>query len=385
MYYLVFLAQNILSYFFAYRTAYLTAAQKAYQVSFISILTTIVSVVVQILVTVLTRSFMAYLLVDLALNIIKVFWQNHYIVTHYPETRFKNPKLLDKAEKKNIFGKIKTLFAIRLANLGISQTDSIIVSTMIDVVQWGYVSNYLSIKKVGQTTISAFSMGMLPSLGNLTAVEDREKQIHTFQMYTLVNAWLCLNFFAGMVILVPPLIAMIFGEARLVDNLTCFLLFFNVLYNGLLDAANVLRDARGLYHEDLWLTVAAFVGNLVASVLLVLLVGLPGVFLGTLVSTTIMYVRPYIIWRKVFNEKSFYYYRIALVTIVEGLIAYAILQFGIVPLVWGWQGNLLGLILLTVITVAVTNLVFLLINLRNPQLKHLFDMVLGRFVRKKQV
>ena len=383
-YYLVFLAQNILSYFFAYRNAYLSAAQKAYKVSFISIFITIACVVLQIVVTVLTRSFMAYLLTDLGLNILKVFWTNHYIITHYPETRFNNPKPLEKPIKKQFFSKVRSLFAIRLANLGISQTDSIIVSTMVDVVQWGYVSNYLSIKKVGQMAVSAFSLSVLPSLGNLTATEEREKQIHVFKLYTVVNAWLCLNFFAGMVILVPPLIAMIFGETRLLDHLTCFLLFFNVLYNGLLDASNVLREARGLFQEDLPLTIAAFVGNLVASLLLVLAFGLPGVFLGTLVSTTIMYARPYMIWKRVFGEKNFYYYQVAFITIAEALIAYGILQFAIMPVIWSWQSNLIGFFVMAVVTVAVTNIVFLLTNLRNPQVRSIIELVFGKIAKKEQ-
>lgn len=384
MYYLVFLAQNILSYFFSYRTAYLTAAQKAYQVSYISILISVLSIVLQIVVTVLTRNFMGYLLTDLVLNVVKVFWTNHYIMTHYPETKLNTPKPLDADTRKQFFKKTKSLFAVRLANLGISQTDSIIVSTMVDVVLWGYVSNYLSIKKIGSMALSAFSLGMLPSLGNLTAIESREKQIESFNMYSFFSAWLYLNFFAGFVILVPPFVAMTFGEIRVLDNLTCFLLFFNVLYNGLLEAVTILRDARGLYDEDLKLTIAAFVGNLVASVILVWLFGLPGVFAGTIVGTTIMYGRPYVIWREVFGEKNFSYYRLAFVTIVEALIAYAILQFGLVPLIWGWQNNLLGLILLAVVTVAVTNLIFLLVNLRNPQLKKSLSLVVGRFIKREQ-
>lgn len=384
MYYLVFLAQNILSYFFSYRTAYLTAAQKAYQVSFISILISVSSIVLQIVVTVLTRNFMAYLLTDLSMNVVKVFWTNHYIKTHYPETKLRNPKPLDQESKQQFFQKTKHLFAVRLANLGISQTDSIIVSTMVDVVLWGYVSNYLSIKKIGSMALSAFSMGMLPSLGNLTAIESREKQIESFNMYSFFSAWLYLNFFAGFVILVPPFVAMTFGEIRVLDDLTCFLLFFNVLYNGLLEAVTILRDARGLYKEDLWLTIAAFVGNLVSSIILVWLFGLPGVFAGTIIGTTIMYGRPFVIWREVFGEKSFSYYRLALITIVEALIAYAVLHFGLAPLIWGWQSNLLGLILLAIVTVAVTNLVFLLINLRNPQLKASAELLAGRFGRKKQ-
>ncbi len=384
MYYLVFLAQNILSYFFSYRTAYITAAQKAYQVSFISIGTAVASIVLQIVVTIVFRNFLVYLLTDLAMNIVKVFCTNHYIVTHYPETKLIDPKPLDAEARKQFFQKTKSLFVVRLANLGISQTDSIIVSTMVDVVQWGYVSNYLSIKKIGSMALSAFSMGMLPSLGNLTAIESRQKQVESFKLYSFFSAWLYLNFFAGFVILTPPFVAMTFGEIRVLDDLTCFLLFFNVLYNGLLEAVTILRDARGLYEKDLWLTVAAFVGNLVASVVLVWQFGLPGVFMGTLVGTSIMYGRPFVIWREVFGEKSFAYYRLAFITVLEALTAYAVLHFVLVPLVWGWQSNLLGLIILAVLTVAVTNIIFLLTNLRNPQLKKSIEVVTDRFVKKSK-
>lgn len=90
----------------------------------------------------------------------------------------------------------------------------------------------------------------------------------------------------------------------MLDDPTCFLLFFHVLYSRLLEAVAILRDAKGLYHMDLGLVIAAFFGNLVAAVVLIRLFGLPGSLADTIIGTIFMYVCPYMIWLKGFHLLS---------------------------------------------------------------------------------
>ena len=381
VYYLIFLLQNILSYLFSYRTAYITSAQKAYQVSFITIIISIATEVLQILVTIIFRNFLLYLITYLVLQAIRVLWTNEYIRKHYPETIFKKSKPLDKETGLAFVKKTLSLFVMKISMVGVSQTDSIIVSTMVDVVLWGYASNYLAIKKMISLVLSSIASGMIPSLGNMTVVEEREKQLDTFNQYSFLNAWLCLNLFAGLVILVPPLIQLVFGAERLLDDLSCFLLFFNVLYFGLLEAISVLRDARGLYEKDKWLSLLSFVVNLVTSVVLVWLFGLPGVFAGTLIGTTVVYARPYMVMKEVYGENGWNYYRICIRTLLISVPVYLLLQFVIHPAIWAWQTNILGLIISGIVTVLVTNGLFILGNLKDENLRKCLDVAKG-FVRK---
>ena len=103
----------------------------------------------------------------------------------------------------------KTLPATRIVNPGISRMDSMIVSTMV-----GMYPTICPSKRLINDYL-AFSLSILFSPGYPTIV-----------------------------------VSLIFGETRVLEHLTCFLLFFNVLCNGSLEAATILRDARGLYQRS---------------------------------------------------------------------------------------------------------------------------------------
>ena len=379
IYYLIFLAQNILSYMYAYRTTYLAASQKAYQLAHINVLIAFATEITQILVTILTRNFIAYLITYTLMMTIRILWSNHYIVQHYPDTNFKHYQKLDRETIWQFVRKMFSMLLLKVSELGVSQTDSMIVSTMVDVTQWGYVSNYMAIKKMTSLVLSSLAGGLVPSLGILSVVESRERQEESFRLYNFCNTLLCINLFAGLVILVPPFIELVFGTKRVLDDLTCFLLFFNVLYAGLLEPVAVLRDAMGQYERDKWINVSAFFCNLITSILFVQLLGLPGVFLGTLCSTTITYYRIYNVLHHAYNSDCKIYYGIALKTVVLGLVIYGILHFGIFPLIWNAQRNLAGLVLLGIATVVVANSIFFLVNRKDPYL-HSAILLFKRFL-----
>lgn len=383
VYYLIFLAQNIISYMFSYRFAYLAASQKAYELVRIDVTVAIATEVLQILVTVLTRSFVAYLLTYVALMTARILLGNRIITKRYPETVFRDAKPLSRDKIRQFVRKIASLLLLKVTELGVSQTDSIIVSTMVDVKQWGYVSNYMVIRKLTALVFSSLASGLVPSLGNLSVQENREKQENTFKLYNFANSWLSLNLFAGLAILVSPFIALVFGATRVLDDLTCFLLFFNVLYTGLLEPVAVLLNALGQYERDKWINIASFVCNIVTSVVFVLLWGLPGVFLGTICSTTVTYYRIYNVLHHTFGGNCLEYYGKAAKTLLLGIVVYAVLHWLISPAIWGAQPNLLGLILLGLVTLLVTNVVFWLFNRKDACWRRTLQLI-KRFLPKRK-
>lgn len=69
----------------------------------------------------------------------------------------------------------------------------------------------------------------------------------------------------------------------------------------------------------------------IASIVLMLLFGLPGVFAGTILRTTVMYVRPYLIWREAFGGKGGPYYWLAAKTILQAPVIYGVLHYAVHP------------------------------------------------------
>ena len=383
IYYLIFLAQNLLSYLYSYRMAYLTAAQKAYRLAPINLTIAFLTEAFQIIVTITTRNFVAYLLTYAAMLAARILLSNRLIVKNCPETCFRKTKPLDQEIVRQFVKKTKSLFILKVMELGISQTDSVIVSTMVDVTQWGYVSNYVAIKKMTALVMSALSFGLVPSLGNLNVVESKEKQEDSFRLYSFCNSLLCLNIFTCLVVLVPPFIELVFGQRRVLDDMTCFLLYLNVLYSGLLEPVAVLRDARGLYEKDKWINVACFVTNMIMSILFVRLLGLPGVFLGTLCCTTVAYYRMYMVVRMTFGREERYYFVQAAKTLLLGLVAYAALHWLIYPAIWQGMQNVLGLILCGAATVVATNLLFWAAYGRDPYFSRTLQLM-RRFLPAKK-
>ena len=64
------------------------------------------------------------------------------------------------------------------------------------------------------------------------------------------------------------------------------------------------KNSSGIYYQDRYASIFEALINLFSSLILVNLIGLPGVFLGTLVSTltTSFWVEPYIIHKYGFDK-----------------------------------------------------------------------------------
>ncbi len=382
VYYLIFLLQNVISYLFAYRIVFLLASEKSYELAPINLAIAFATEVLQIIVTVTTRSFVAYLLTYVAMLAMRILLSNRLIVKRYPITRFKKVKKLDKPTIKLFVSKVKSLFLLKVTELGVSQTDSMIVSTMVDVKQWGFVSNYMAISNMTSLLLSSLASGLVPSLGNMSVTKTKEEQEDSFKLYYFCNTLLAINLFACLVILVPPFIRLVLDAEHMLDDLTCFLIFINVLYSALLEPVAVLRDALGLYEKDKWINITSFFTNLIASILFIKLIGLPGVFLGTICSTTITYYRIYNVLHHAYGGNCASYYFKAIKTLLTGTAAYAVLHWLVYPAIWRAMSNFIGLVITGIATLVITNLIFAAVNFRDPYFSRTLQLI-KRFVPKR--
>ena len=104
------------------------------------------------------------------------------------------------------------LLITKVGNLIINQTDSLIVSYFISVVQWGFASNYLVIKKAIFTVSDKIYSSVLPSMGNLLVSNNKEHETKVFLKYDYLNAWMHTFFFVAFVCMSNPFISIFFGK-----------------------------------------------------------------------------------------------------------------------------------------------------------------------------
>lgn len=376
IYYFIFVFNNVIGYFGAYREAYISARQQARKIIAFNTFFRVSTTLLQLIAVVSTKNFLLYLLINSALIAVRKIVVNIYIASRYPETRLKNASSVSDRQQKDIVRKVKALAVHKIANLSISQTDSIIVSYVIGLAQWGITSNYIILR----TMISDFTMqlylSLLPSVGDLMAKENEDIQLKTFKLYDFINNWMYTFCFTALTTLSTPFVCLFYGRERTMPGIVVFLLFFNFYIAGLRDPISILREAGGAFEKDKIFTVLSAAVNLVSSLIFVNLWGISGVFLGTICSTLVVLIaRPVILFNDVYNIKPIWYFKTVGYEIIVALVCCAVTSATVQYIINKLYLNIASFAICTFITAIVPNLMMLAIYQKNENLKISFGIV----------
>lgn len=353
IYYLITMANTLLSYWLMYKTCYITAAQKAYKLVPFTIGGNLMTVIAQIAVLLLVKSYVAWALCAPLIGALRNVAMDVYIKKEFPETSFNSAKKLFDEDKKSIISNVKAAVWHRLGAVCVAQTDSIIVSSMINISITGLLSNYELIKLSVLDFVSLIRNAVIPGIGDLTACESKEVQKNVLYTYMMVNY--CIVGFAmcGVGILSSPFISLIFGPEKTIDELTITLSCVGFYFANQTYALNVFPTAAGRMMLGAWAAVLEGISNLIISIWAVRMIGLPGVYVGTVASQFINYlVRPFSIFKGLYGEKPYKYFGYTMAYFAVSMVAYGIL-FWLRTVVVGDAVTILNFALLAVTTVVV--------------------------------
>lgn len=379
VYYAIYQIGNILGYLCAFRESYVSAIQRERELTKLSTAFSLGTTVAQICVVLLGGSFLTYLLTGLALSLLRKATVNVIILRRYPETDVRGAEKLPAAEREGIYRKVKALLVHRMANLCISQTDSLIISYMIGVVQWGFVSHYLVLRNTIAAVLNRIYSAVLPSMGNLVAKESRDKQLDIFRLYDFINFWMYGFCFVALACLSSPFVELFFGTYRVLDRLTVFLLFLAFYLGGLRDPVAVLREACGAYDRDKRFTVYAAVVNLATSVLFVKLWGLPGVFLGTICSMLVfLLTRPVPLFHDRYGVSARPYFARLAGYILAALAGYGTTEAVCVLIRTGLGVSVFSFAVMTAAAALVPNAVWCLLYWKDPCFQSAWRLVVNK-------
>lgn len=305
IYYGIILANSIIGYFFAFRESYLVALQKERVLTFLNTIGSIITLLVQIILINVFSDFFFYLITVLFVSILRKILVNIIVIKKYPETILKNVEPLSKNDKREIIKKSYALLIHKIGNLCISQTDSIIVSYMINVNTWGLMANYLMIKNLIAGITTKVYDSILPSMGELTATRKPDYQLKIFKTYDFINAWGYTFLFVSLSCLSSPFINYVFGDKYVIDDFIIFNFYFSFFVQGLTCPVAVLREATGSFDKDKWYTVIGAVINLITSIIFVKIYGVAGVYVGTSLAMLFIFIARSII---IFDTDNIYNY-----------------------------------------------------------------------------
>lgn len=382
--YLLFLLNTAVSYLFVYKQSILIADQKAYIISKVHIYFVIVSNVIQILLLLITKNYILILITQIIFRIL----ENIYIVKItnklYPYINVKNNSKLTSEDKKEFYKNLYSLFLYKISGVIINGTDNIIISKFINLTFVGLYSNYLLIISTISNLVSYVFHSLTASVGNLNVTGSVDKKFLIFRVVNFLSFWIFGVTSICLWIGLNPFITIWLGEKYILSDFVVFSILLNFYTMGLQNGPTMFRETTGLFRKGQYRPLFAAFLNLFFSIVLVKYIGLPGVFIGTVLSRLCIYFwyDPYIIYKNVFGKPLIAYFNryllnISLIMLLIWISSYLCSNINI--------GNqMMDFVIDSIISLVISNLILFLFFRKTEEFKYLLNIILSlkkRFIQ----
>lgn len=373
--YLMFLANSVFSYFFAYKRSILTADQKDYICSQYRYVFNFIKSILQIIILVLTSNFILYLLIQIISTLLENILVSMKVDKMYPYLKEKNQNKLSKSELNRIIEDVKALILTKVGHVMLNGTDNIIISAIVGVTWVGLLSNYTLITGALTMVLSQITSSVTGSVGNFIAQESKDKQYNLFNTVDFITFWLYSFCGICLIILFNPFIKIWIGKDYMLSEFSVTILAINFIISGIMSSLWTFRSTMGLFTQGKYRPIVAAVLNIIVSIFLGKYIGIAGVLLGTTISRLFvnLWYDPYIIYKYGFekNVKKYYltyFYRIINVSII------CIVLFLIRNLVLSISINLSNFILMAFICLFLINIYFIIIYKNLEEFKYIKNL-----------
>lgn len=374
VFYFVFLFNTVSSYFVSYKTSYVSALQKEYIITNTTTIGTILISVFQIILLLLGGDYLGYLLVAAVIGLIQKIVTVYYLNRKFTILTEDNAKPLDEETKNAIWKNVKALIIHKIGDVSVNQTDNIIISAFVSTTAVGLLSNYTTLNTLVSAFTNKFFSSFTASFGNMLAKEDVSKQRKIFDVYDLLGFWIYGFVLIAFVTLSQPFITLWLGDKLLLDNVTTILYFVSLYLAGITFIPYNFKIAAGKFDEDKCVAFIQAITNLIVSILAIKVIGLPGIFVGTIISRMIVVViRPYIVFKYVLYENPYkYYVRLCLRSLLAFVLCFVMWDIKNVLLA---NVTILNFIIMCILTVLIPNIVFLVLFGRSEAFKDILNRI----------
>jgi len=374
VYYLIALANTVVSYLFVYKATVITADQNSSIVTKYYVWTSIMVMLLQIAILLTTGSFMAFSLATIIGTLGNNLLISGKAKRMYPFIQRKVP--LEAGDRKDILNNIKSMFIYKISNVVYKGTDNIFISAIISTAIVGKYENY----RLAVTNLSMFAFmiftSLTPSIGNMIAKERPGKHMRVFTMMQTVSYWLGGFFVFCLFFLLDDFVVLWLGAGFVFDSSTKIAILLHFYLSIALYPIIAFREATGMYQKTKYAMVAAAVLKIALSIVMGIYFGLAGIVFATTISKLLTYAwyEPKILFRDHLDGKASGYLAGHVINLVMLCACIAFTYF-----VFPWKesaGWLEWLLRGFACTIAI-NAVYLLRYFRSPELKDIAGKIFG--------
>lgn len=266
--------------------------------------------VLQIILIYTTRNYLFYLAAQVIGTIITNLLASIIAKKEYPYLKEKDTKKLDDGTFKEIEKNVVAMVFHKIGSIIRDSTDNLLISKYISIVATGIYSNYSMITKALTSLITQVFAAVLSSVGNLHATRDNKAQKEVFYNINFINFWIAAFCACCFGVLSNTFILVISDESYLLDMFTVILVTLRFYLDIMRKTPWMFCEAAGIYWKGKTKPIWEVVINLVVSLLLVKWIGLPGIFLGTIITIIVvdLPMEPYLCFKYVLKGGLIKYY-----------------------------------------------------------------------------
>jgi len=381
--YLLFLLNAVMSYLVIYKQSLLSADQQEYVITIYRSVITILVNFIQIIFLIHTGRYLIFLILQILATILLNITLANIVDKKYPYLKTKAKKnQLNKEEIAKLARNVRAMIAHKIGGFIVNGTDNILLTSFASLAIVGLYSNYLLIINGLWIIYNIIFRSFSASVGNLGATAEKERLRSNFNTINLLGFWLfgfsaiCLS------ILLPPFITIWLSEDFLLDSQVVYVIILNFYLRGMRLSVMTFRDTLGLFWYDRHKPILESIINLLFSIILGIHFGAVGVLLGTTISTllTCFWIEPYVLYKYGFHSSVGSYFKKYLSYSLLCLMNLAIVR-SIASLIS--LNGVIGFIILAVVTVCLTNAIFIVLFYRTQEFRYLFKNIISRFFKRK--
>lgn len=331
--YIIYLANTSIGYFFSYKSALINADQRNYIVSLTNYIIVILQAIVQIVVLILTKNFLLYLIVQFIFSISQNLIISYIADKLYPFIKNNKECKLTKNKKNKLMADIRDLMINKLSGVLVNNTDNLIITYFSGLITVGLCSNYNLLINTINTTVMQFFNGIQASLGNLNAIESREKRELYFNVMNFVNFWIFGFCTICIILLIDDVIKLWIGDKYILDASIKFILAINFYIIGMQNSIWSYKVTSGIFKQGRFILAIMAVINLILSIMLGNKMGLFGILFATTIAriSTNVWYDPYTVYKLVFkkNPKEYFakYIKNIFITIITLIITNYVISY----------------------------------------------------------
>ncbi len=331
--FILFVLNTSVSYFYSYSWNLMVADQKKYIVNTYRYTIYSIFKVVQIFYLIYKKDLVGYMVIQVISTFLENFILSIKAKKMYPLLKSKDIPKLNKKTTKEIKKNTKAMMMHKIGNTLVNSTDNIILSKFIGLTVVGIYSNYYMIFNSINVIFGQAYSALTSSIGNFYVDSEENAKYTVFKKINFITFWIY-SFCSTVLFVVLNTFIEWWAGKSYVFNIEIVILLILIFYvNGMRKAVLTFREASGLFYKDRWKSIVEAICNLVVSIILGIKLGVIGVFIGTIVSVSLVsvWLEPYILYKYSFNKKLKYYFKTyskyLVFTVISAFLIYYLCSF----------------------------------------------------------